>query len=109
MTVKENRFTFDKKPELSQALWKMCTNRFGADRRGGNRGYWSWLRWGSNRKGLSEINDFPKVLESEEFLPMMFASEETPLSRMIFSKVDAVLEALREDQTLREIALLEKE
>lgn len=40
---------------------------------------------------------------------MMFASEETPLSRMIFSKVDAVLEALREDQTLREIALLEKE
>lgn len=105
----ENRFTFDKKPELSQALWKMCTNRFGADRRGGNRGYWSWLRWGSNRKGLSEINDFPKVLESEEFLPMMFASEETPLSRMIFSKVDAVLEALREDQTLREIALLEKE
>ena len=52
-----------------------------------------------------ERDDFPKKLESAEFLPMMFASDETPLSRMIFTKVDAVLEALREDQDLRKIAL----
>lgn len=101
----ENRFTFDKKPELSQALWKMCTNRFGSDRRGGNRDYWSWLRWGFDGKGYVESEDFPKKLESAEFFPMMFASDETPLSRMIFSKVDAVLEALRDDQDLRKIAL----
>lgn len=101
--------TFDKMPDLAQALTKMCINRFGPGSRGGDKDYWPWWRWGSNRKGLSEINDFPRVLESEEFLPMMFASDETPLSRMIFSKVDAVLEALREDQDLRKIALAAKE
>ena len=65
--------------------------------------------WDVDGKEYVESNDFPKQLESEEFLPMMFASEETPLSRMIFSKVDAVLDTLRDDQDLRKIALLEQE
>lgn len=101
--------TFDKMPELAQALTKMCINRFGPGSSGGDKDYWPWWRWGSNRRGQLEINDFPKVLESEEFLPMMFASDETPLSRMIFNKVDTMLQALREDQDLRKIALAVKE
>lgn len=99
------RFTFEQKPRLSSALRKMCFNRFGSDDAKGDESSQAWWRWGFDGKDYVERDDFPKKLESAEFLPMMFASDETPLSRMIFTKVDAVLEALREDQDLRKIAL----
>lgn len=102
-----SRFTFAQKSELARSLRTMCLNRFGSDD-GGDDDRLAWWRWGFDGKEYEESNDFPKQLESEEFLPMMFASEETPLSRMIFSKVDAVLDALRDDQDLRKIALLEQ-
>ena len=102
-------FLFEKKPELSQALRTMCISQFGSDNSKGNNRYWAWWRWGFDGKGYMESNDFPQKLESAEFMPMMFSSGETSLSRMIFSKVDAVLEALREDQDLRKIALLAAE
>lgn len=108
-TENNELFLFDKKPELAHALRKMGEDLFGStDNRKSNR-YWAWWRRGSNRKGQLERNDFPLELESEEYLPMMLASGETLLSRMIFAKVDAVLEALRENQNLRTIALSEKE
>ena len=103
-----SRFTFAQKSELARSLRTMCLNRFGSDD-GGDDDCLAWWRWGFDGKEYVESNDFPKQLESEEFLPMMFASEETPLSRMIFSKVDAVLDAHRDDQDLRKIALLEQE
>lgn len=105
----DGRFTFEQKPELSRSLRKMCFDRFGSDDSKGEESLQAWWRWGFDGKECVERDDFPKKLESAEFLPMMFASDETPLSRMIFTKVDAVLEALREDQNLRKITLLGKE
>lgn len=102
-------FTFEQKPKLSRALRKMCFDRFGSDDSKGDESLQAWWRWGFDGKEYVERDDFPKKLESAEFLPMMFASDETPLYRMIFTKVDAVLEVLREDRNLREIVLLVKE
>lgn len=102
-------FTFEQKPELSRSLRKMCFDRFGSDDAKGDETSQAWWRWGFDGKEYAESDDFPMKLESAEFLPMMFASDETPLSRMIFTKVDAVLEALRDDQNLRTIAMLPEE
>lgn len=107
IAIEDNqRFLFDKRPELAKALRTMVTKRFGTDNSRGSNRYWAWYRWGSNGKGLPQESDFPLSLESDEYLPMMFASEETQLSRMIFAKVDAVRDALRDDPELRKIALL---
>ena len=102
-------FTFEQKPELSRSLRKMCFDWFGSDDAKGDKTSQAWWRWGFDGKEYAESDDFPMKLESAEFLPMMFASDETPLSRMIFTKVDAVLEALRDDQNLRTIAMLPEE
>lgn len=104
--VDGDRFTFDKKPELAQGLRRMCISQFGSDNSRGDNRYWSWWRWGCEGKGHTESDDLPMKLESTEYLPMMFACNETPLSRKVFSTVNKMLEALQEDQDLRKIALL---
>lgn len=81
---------FADEPELAESLSDMMKTLFGY---GDHRcsGHWAWLREGKKDEAIDRETDVPYSLEDPYWFSMLNRGDFEPLTRCLFSKLDAIL------------------
>mgnify|MGYP001075809717 CR=1 FL=1 len=81
---------FADEPELAESLSDMMKTLFGY---GDHRcsGHWAWLREGRKDETIDRETDVPYSLEDPYWFSMLNRGDFEPLTRCLFSKLDAIL------------------
>ena len=81
---------FADEPELAESLSDMMKTLFGC---GDHRcsGHWAWMREGKQDETIDREADVPYSLEDPYWFSMLNRGDFEPLTRCLFSKLDAIL------------------